>query len=126
VGRYGAGVARVEIGEDSLTVRLSPLQRTLSFTRTVRVPLSSIRRTSVAESKWLALRGWRSAGVAMAGVIAIGTRRHGTGWDFTAVDRHHDAVLIELNSGRFEQLLISVPDAPEVAHRIAAAAGIAG
>lgn len=116
----------MEIGEHSLTVHLSPLEHVLGFSRNPVLPLTSIVRTSVPESKWLALRGWRSAGLAFPGMIAVGTRRHGSGWDFTAVDRHNDAVLIELNTGRFEQVIVSVPDAPAVAHRIAAAAGIAG
>ena len=119
-------MADLVIDGDDLVVRLTPWQKVMAFHGDVRVPLSSVRRVDVPELTWMALRGWRMAGTAIPGRVAFGTRRHGDGYDFTAVSRHHDgAVLVEVNGHRFDQLLVSADDAPGVAARIAAAAGIA-
>ena len=118
-------MADLVIDGDDLVVHLTPWQKVMAFHGDVRVPLSSVRRVDVPESKWLAMRGWRMAGTAIPGRVAFGTRRHGDGYDFTAISRHHDeAVRVEVNGHRFEQLLVSADDAPGLADRVAAAAGI--
>jgi hypothetical protein len=119
-------VATLEIEGDELVVHVSGWQRVWAFHGDVRVPLSAVQAVDVPDNVWLALRGWRSTGVAFPGKTALGKRRHGDGWDFTAVSGTHDgAVRVSLNGGEFEQLLVSVPDAQAVAHTVAAAAGIA-
>lgn len=115
---------RVE-GAD-LVVALGVAERLGGFRwRDVRVPLRAVRRVRVPISPWIALRGWRSSGVAVPGWVALGTRRHGEGWDFTVVRRGGPAVVVELNGQRFGELVLSVPDAAAAGARIAAAAGIA-
>jgi hypothetical protein len=67
------------------------------------------------------------AGVSMVGTAALGTRRHGTGYDFCILHRDRPAVRIDVVPGRFSRLVICVPEGghPEAeAARIAAAAGI--
>lgn len=118
-------MASLVIGANEATVVLTPVEHALSFCRDVHLPLTSIL-VSVPSSPWLALRGWRSTGLGIPGVTALGKRRHGTGWDFAAVNRRESAVLIELSAGAFEQVLVSVPDARGAASELAAAAGIAG
>lgn len=108
---------------DELVVPMGPWQAFWGFHRTVRVPLSAVRSVSVPEHKWL-LRGWRSTGTGLPGVIALGTRRHGTGRDFVAVDRRRDAVQVDLNGASFERLVVSVDDPRRRADEVAAAAGI--
>jgi hypothetical protein len=76
---------------------------------------------------WLGLRGWRMAGVNLAGYAVLGTRRHGAGYDFCMLHRDRPAVRVDVASGRFSRLVICVPegDDPETeAARIATAAGI--
>jgi hypothetical protein len=119
-------VVALVIEGDELVVRVTGWQRLWAFHGDVRVPLSAVRAVDVPANQWLALRGWRSTGVAFVGKAALGKRRHGSGWDFTALtDAHHDAVRISLNGNEFEQLLVTVPDAPAVADTVATAAGIA-
>jgi hypothetical protein len=57
----------------------------------------------------------------------LGTRRHGAGYDFCILHRDRPAVRLDVTSGRFSRLVISVPEGgdPEAeAARIAAAAGV--
>ncbi|MGI8751394.1 MAG: hypothetical protein ACR2MN_03625 [Acidimicrobiales bacterium] len=118
-------MATLVIGSDEVSLVLRPVEHALSFHKDLHLPLTAIVRVSVPASPWLALRGWRSTGVGIPGYAALGARRHGTGWDFAAVFKQEPAVLIELNTGRYEQVLVSVPDPEATATAVAAAAGIA-
>jgi hypothetical protein len=67
------------------------------------------------------------AGISFTGHAVLGTRRHGDGYDFCVLHRDRPAVRVDVASGRFSRLVISVPEGgdPEAeAARIAAAAGI--
>lgn len=119
-------MAELRIDGPDLVLAMGLGERLCSFrTRNLRVPLSSVRRVRVPVSPWIVLRGWRSAGIAVPGWVALGTRRHGTGWDFSLVRRSGPAVIIELNGQRFGEIVVSVPDAEAAGDRIATAAGIA-
>ncbi|HUJ66772.1 MAG TPA: hypothetical protein VLX59_14600 [Acidimicrobiales bacterium] len=121
-------MAQLLVEGTDLVVHLTMREKIAGFHADIRVPLSAIRTTSVPQYPWMALRGWRMAGVALPGKIAVGTRKHGTGFDFTCVRNQQRAVQIDVNSGRFSRFVISVPDdidAQDEADRIADAAGIA-
>lgn len=118
-------MASLSIGPDDVDVVLRPWEQALAFHRTLRLPLTAIVHVGVVNSPWAALRGWRVTGLGIPGVRALGVRRHGTGRDFAAVSNKSAAVLIELNAGRYEQVIVTVPDAEATATALAAAAGIA-
>jgi hypothetical protein len=122
-------VAQLVVDHDQLVLHLRPSEKVWGFHRDVRVPLSAVRRVTAPDNAWVELRGWRMAGVALPGLIALGTRRHGEGYDFTAVHRQRPTVQVDLNGPpRWQRLLVSVDDGvdPQAeADRIAAAAGIA-
>jgi hypothetical protein len=118
-------MATLVIGSDEVSVVLSPIENALAFHKDLHLPLTGIVRVSVPPNPWLELRGWRSTGVGIPGYSALGVRRHGTGWDFAAVFKQRPAVLIEMNTGRFDQVLVSVPDPETTATAVATAAGIA-
>ncbi|MDQ2725484.1 MAG: hypothetical protein M3Y36_08325 [Actinomycetota bacterium] len=118
-------MATLVIGSDEVSLMLRPIEHALSFHKDLHLPLTAIVRVSVPASPWMALRGWRSTGLGIPGYAALGVRRHGTGRDFAAVFKQEPAVLIELNTGRYEQVLVSVPDPEATARAVAAAAGIA-
>ncbi len=117
------------VDHDQLVLHLRPSEKVWGFHGDVRVPLSAVRRVTAPDNAWVELRGWRMAGVALPGLIALGTRRHGEGYDFTAVHRQRPTVQVDLNGPpRWQRLLVSVDDGvdPQAeADRIAAAAGIA-
>jgi hypothetical protein len=66
-------------------------------------------------------------GISFVGHAVLGTRRHGSGYDFCVLHGNLPAVRVDVSSGRFSRLVISMPeggDAEAEAARIAAAAGI--
>ena len=113
------------IDGSELVVRLSRKEQCFGFRRFVRVPLSAVRRVRTPDNAWTELRGWRSTGTAIRGKIALGTRRHGRGCDFTAVYGQRPTVLVDLDGAAFGEIMVSTPDPAATAHDFAAAAGIA-
>lgn len=115
-------------GED-LVVRLTAGEKFWAFHGDVRVPLSGVYRVTTLDLAWPELRGWRMAGVAIPGRSSLGTRRHGSGYDFVAVHRIRPAVQVDIHGPpRWQRLVVSVADGADVraeAGRVAAAAGIA-
>jgi hypothetical protein len=121
-------MAELIVDDNNLVVHLTLGEKTWGFHGDVRVRLSSIVSVAPDPKPWLGLRGWRMAGVSFTGHTALGTRRHGDGYDFCVLHRDRPAVRVDVMSGRFSRLVICVPeggDARAEAARIAAAAGIA-
>jgi hypothetical protein len=113
--------------DEDLVVHLTLGEKFWSFHGDIRVRLSSIVRVVPDPKPWLGLRGWRMAGISFTGLAVLGTRRHGAGYDFCVLHRDRPAIRVEMASGRFSRLVISVPeggDPDSEAARIAAAAGI--
>jgi hypothetical protein len=121
-------MAELIVDDRDLVVHLTLGEKIWSFHGDIRVRLSSIVRVAPDPKPWLGLRGWRMAGVSFAGYAALGTRRHGDGYDFCILHRDRPAVQLDLRPRRFSRLVISVPEGTDPqaeAARIAAAAGIA-
>jgi hypothetical protein len=122
-------VAQLEVEGDKLVLHLRWQEKVWGLHGDIEVSLSAVRSVSTPDNAWIEMRGWRMAGVAFPGRIALGTRRHGDGYDFTAVHGQRPTVQVELNGPpRWQRLVVSVDEGvdPEaVAGRIAAAAGIA-
>ena len=115
------------VDDGALVVHLTLGEKIWSFHGDIRVRLSSIVSVAPDPKPWLGLRGWRMAGVSFTGHAVLGTRRHGAGYDFCILHRDGPAVRVDVASGRFSRLIISVPEGgdPEAeAARIAAMAGI--
>ena len=121
-------MAELIVDDGDLVVHLTLGEKIWSFHGDVRVRLSSIVSVAPDPKPWLGLRGWRMAGVSFPGHAALGTRRHGGGYDFCVLHRDRPAVRVDVAAGRFSRLVIGLPeggDAAAEAARIAAAAGIA-
>ena len=125
--RMLGSMAELIVDDKDLVVRLTLGEKIWGFHGDIRVRLSSIVSVAPDPKPWLGLRGWRMAGINFAGRAVLGTRRHGSGYDFCILHRDHPAVRVDLASGRFSRLIISVPEGgdPEAeAARVAAAVGI--
>ena len=123
-----SAMAELIVDDNNLVVHLTLGEKAWGFHGDIRVRLSSIVSVAPDPKPWLRLRGWRMAGVSFTGHAALGTRRHGDGYDFCILHRDRPAVRVDVASGRFSRFVISVPeggDAQAEAARIAAAAGIA-
>jgi hypothetical protein len=120
-------MAELIVSHEDLVVHLTPGEKIWSFHSDVRVRLSAIISVAADPKPWMGLRGWRMAGVSVVGRAVLGTRRHGAGYDFCILHGDRPAVQVNMASGRFSRLVISVPegaDPQSEAARIAAAAGI--
>jgi hypothetical protein len=120
-------MAELIADDKNLVVHLTLGEKIWGFHGDIRVPLSSIVTVAPDPKPWLGLRGWRMAGISLVGRAVLGTRQHGTGYDFCILHRDWPAVRVDVTPGRFSRLVIGVPEGgdPEAeAARIAAAAGI--
>jgi hypothetical protein len=121
-------MAELIIDNWDLVVHLTPGEKIWGFHGDIRVRLPSVVSVAPDPDPWLALRGWRMAGISLVGHVALGTRKHGDGYDFCALHGQRPAVRVDVSSGRFSRFVVSVPDGGDAAAeaaRIAAAAGIA-
>ena len=122
-------MAKLTVNDKDLVVQLTLGEKVWGFHGDIRVPLGVIVAVAADPDPWLGLRGWRMAGVNFTGHTALGTRRHsGDSYDFCILHGELPAVRVDVASGRFSRLVISVSDGsdPEVeVARIASAAGIA-
>ena len=120
-------MAELIIDDWDLVVRLTLREKIWGLHGDIRVRLPSVAAVAADPQPWLGLRGWRMTGIAFVGRAVYGTRRHGSGYDFCILHGDRPAVRVDVASGRFSRLIISVPEGcdPEAeAARVAAAAGI--
>jgi hypothetical protein len=121
-------VARLLIDGRDLVLSMTTREKVAGFHGNIRIPLTAVQSARAVKYPWPTLRGWRMAGITIPGRLALGTRRHGGGFDFCALHRRQEAVQVDLNAGRFGRLIVGVPEASSAqseADRIADAAGVA-
>jgi hypothetical protein len=97
-------VAELIVDDKNLVVHLTLGEKVWGFHGDIRVRLSSIVSVAPDPMPWLGLRGWRMAGVSFLGHAALGTRRHGDGYDFCILHRDRAAVRVDVASGRFSRV----------------------
>ncbi|ALJ21730.1 hypothetical protein [Microbacterium sp. No. 7] len=92
-----------------LEVSLSGAERALSFRREpVRIARDRIRKVQLTDDAWTWIRGSRSAGTLVRGVLAMGTWKTAGGADFVIVRRHRAAVVIDLaGDPEFERVVLT-------------------
>ena len=118
-------MAELVVDGEQLVLRLRPSEKWWSFHGDVRVPIGAIRQIRIPGNVWLELRGWRVTGTYFPGYIAMGRRRHGSGYDFSMLFKHRPAIIMALNAAEFGEIAVSVDDAEATSRRLSAAAGIA-
>ena len=109
-------VAELIVDDEDLVVHLTLSEKIWGFHGDIRVRLSSIVSVAPDPKPWLGLRGWRMAGVSFVGRAVLGTRRHGSGYDFCILHRDRPAVRVDLRSGRFSRLINGVPEGLSLIH----------
>ncbi len=118
-------MATLTVDGPDLVVGLSWLEKLGAFRGDVRVPLRAVRAVEADPEPWAALRGIRSPGTGIPGVIALGTRRYAGGRDFAALRGRGPAVRVDLDEqAPFGRLVVSVPDTENAVAAIHAAAGV--
>ncbi|MGH8995115.1 MAG: hypothetical protein ACRDYB_03630 [Acidimicrobiales bacterium] len=111
-------MANFQISPTELQVKLNWVEKFEAAHGDVTVPLSAVSEVRAVATAWPELRGIRAPGTGISGVIAVGTRRGRFGRDFAVVHGRGPAVVVELSGVPFQRLVVTVPDADEVAARI--------
>ncbi len=101
-----------------LVVKMSEFEKFEAVHPDIRVLISTIRAVRVVEDAWPELRGIRAPGTGIPGVIAVGTRRGSFGKDFAVVHGRERAVVVELEGASYARILVTTPDADNVAVEI--------
>jgi hypothetical protein len=107
-------MAIVELQDDDMVVRLTPIEKIGALHGDVRIPRDAVREVEVESKPFSRLRGIRAPGTGWPGRIALGTwRKRGGKKDFVAVYRGRPAVIVKLDDDAgYDRLVISV-DAPD-------------
>lgn len=119
-------MAELLVEGQKLVVRLSLWERLWALRGNVAVPLAAVTAVSVEPNPYRALRGERSPGVRVNGVMAYGTWRSSLPQrDLVAVHGPMPAVKVALNdSARFGLILATVADARATERKLVEAAGL--
>jgi hypothetical protein len=105
----------VIVESGNVVVKMSEFEKFEAFHADVHVPLTAVRDVRVVEDAWPELRGIRAPGTGIPGVIAVGTRRGSFGKDFAVVHGKETAVVIDLDGASYSRLVVTTPDAENVA-----------
>lgn len=118
-------MATLETASGSLTLRLTRAEKVGGLLRDLEVPLSAVTDVRVEADALAAVAGLRAPGLAVPG-RRIGTWRRQRGHRcVVSVRRGVPAVRVALAGERVDELLVSLPDAAEVAARVRTAADAA-
>ena len=112
-------MARLELSDTELVIRLGFWQRLPAFHGDVHIPATSLRGAVVADEKWVKTLGFRVPGTALPWLIIAGTYIKPKDSAFVYWTRSNKSVL-QLNlSGRpYNRVFIGVDDAAALAEQI--------
>jgi hypothetical protein len=111
-------MARIDLAPHTLSVRLTRREKVAGLLRDLVVPWSAVTSVSVEDDGVGAVRGLRAPGLALPRRAKIGTWRRRTGPAMVVVRAGVPTLRIALTGERYDELLVSHPDAPELAREI--------
>jgi hypothetical protein len=111
-------MATLVVEGSEVIVKMAEIEKFEAVHSDVHVPLSAVRAVRVVDDAWPELRGIRAPGTGIPGVIAVGTRRGSFGKDFAVVHGKEMAVVVELDGASYARLIVTTPDAENVAAAI--------
>src|SRR5271154_7465217 len=116
-------MARFDIAGGELILRLGVFERIGGFVHgDARIPLKNVRAARAVDKPWAELRGVRSPGTRLPHRMALGTWRFSGGKDFVALYGKKPGVVVDLYGVEFSRLIVSTPQAAEIALEIDRAA----
>jgi hypothetical protein len=115
-------MAKLEVVDGRVEVRLSTLERIGALRGDVSVPVGAVLDVRTSGYPFGELRGIRAPGTGFPKVIALGTWRRRGGKDFVAVYQGQSAVVVEVLPGsEFDRLIVGIDDPKAVAENLRAA-----
>lgn len=108
-------MAELAIREGHLKVNLSTKEKFGALQRSdLSVPVKSIDSVERLQNSRDGIRGMRAPGTGWPGVIALGKWRTFKTVDFIAVYKNDPGYLIELTDQRYDRIVVSSPEVPEL------------
>jgi uncharacterized protein len=114
-------MARLLISDGDLLLTLTRGEKLAALHGDLRIPLNAIQSVDVVHTPFAYVRGMRTPGLALPGVILIGTWRRRGARAFVVARRNQPAVLVRLAKwGTYCELIVSDPAATETANALRA------
>lgn len=112
-------MAELVLRHNEVVVRLGPMEALAACRRQLRVPFSDLRMVQVREDPLEGLAWFRLPGFFWPGVCAVGTARRGGRREFAAAHAGQSAVVLDVEGGRWDRLVVTCPDAVGIAAELA-------
>ncbi len=113
-------MSQVSLSDGRLTVRLRPWERIAGLLGDLDVPLTSVSAAEAVPDGTRALQGVRAPGLAWPGGPRIGTWRGRGATRYVALRPHEPALRLQLRGERYDEVLVSTPEAARLAGALAA------
>jgi len=108
-------MADIDITAQALSVRLTRREKVAGLLRDLAVPITSVTSVTVEDDGLRAVRGLRAPGLALPRRLKIGTWRRRGGRSMVVVRAGVPTLRVALEGERYDELLLSDPDARELA-----------
>jgi hypothetical protein len=112
-------MTHVSMSDGRLTVRLRPWERVAGLLGDLDVPVTSVETADAVADGTQALTGVRAPGLAWPGGPRIGTWRGRGATRWVAVRPRQPALRLRLRGERYDEVLVSTPDAERLAAELA-------
>lgn len=113
-------MAELTVDSSHVVVHLSALEALAAWRREVRVPVQCLSMVHVEESPLACISLLRLPGASWPGAFALGTHRSHGRRDFVAVRARQPAVVLDAQGCAWDQVVVSHPDAVNLAAELAA------
>jgi hypothetical protein len=113
-------MAELTVGSSEVVVRLSALEALTVWRREVSVPIECLKMVHVEQSPLDSVTLFGLRGAAWPGSFALGSRRRGGRREFVAVRARQAAVVLDAQGCNWDRVVVSQPDAVELAAQLAA------
>lgn len=112
-------MTQVQITDDRVQVRLSRLEKVAGLLGDLDVPVEAVTAAHAVADGVQAVRGIRAPGFALPGGRRIGTWRGGGARRYVAVRPRAAALALRLQGQRYDEVLVTTPDAEQLARQLA-------
>ena len=115
-----ASTAQVTVSDGRLTVRLPRWAKVAGLLGDLDVPVTAVAAAQAVPDGPRALRGVRAPGLGVPGGPRIGTWRSRGVRRWVALQAHAPALRLQLRGERYDEVLVTTPDAERLAQALRA------